>query len=167
MELKFTLNGEKRQIDIEPRKLLIDVLRDDFGLTSVHSGCDTAMCGACTVLVDGKPVKSCNLLAMQVQDSEVQTLEGLFNEHRMKILKKSFLKNHGLQCGFCTSGMLISSFYLLKKGRESDDDEIREAIEGNICRCTGYVSIVKSIREAADILNKTSLEELEMKGEER
>ncbi len=167
MELKFTLNGEKRQIDVEPRKLLIDVLRDDFGLTSVHSGCDTAMCGACTVLVDGKPVKSCNLLAMQVQDSEVQTLEGLSNEHRMKILKKSFLKNHGLQCGFCTSGMLISSFYLLKKGRESDDDEIREAIEGNICRCTGYVSIVKSIREADDILNKTSLEELEMKGEGR
>jgi len=150
MELKFTINGENKRIDIEPRKLLIDVLRDDFGLTSVHSGCE-----------------SCNVLAMQVQDSVVQTLEGLSDEHRMKILKKSFLKNHGLQCGFCTSGMLISSFYLMKKGRESNDDEIRESIEGNLCRCTGYVSIVKSIKEAVDELNKTSLEELQVKGEER
>lgn len=160
MKLKLNINGKERNIEVEDRKLLIDVIRDDLELTASHIGCDTSNCGACTVLLDGRPVKSCTMLAAQAQGHMITTLEGLAQDRTMKILKKSFLDNHGLQCGFCTSGMLISSYSLLKSRKKVTEEEIRESISGNLCRCTGYQGIVKSVEEASeDIIGQGEKEE--------
>lgn len=155
MKTKLDVNGKEYDLEIEDRKLLIDVIREDLALTASHIGCDTTDCGACTVLLDGRPVKSCTVLAAQAIGHKITTLEGLSEVREMKTLQKSFVDNHGLQCGFCTSGMLISSYSLLKRKRSPSEVEIREAISGNLCRCTGYQGIVRSVTEAARELEKT------------
>lgn len=152
MKMKLKINGIEKNFDVEDRKLLIDLIREDLDLTASHIGCDTSNCGACTVLLDGKPVKSCTVLAAQAEGHEVVTLEGLAENKDMKVLKKSFLDYHGLQCGFCTSGMLISSYALLRKKKRPTETEIREAISGNLCRCTGYSGIVRAILNTSEIL---------------
>ncbi len=159
MKIELNINGKERKVDIEGRKLLIDVLRDELELTASHIGCDTSNCGACTVLLDDRPVKSCTVLAAEAQGHVVTTLEGLSSNREMKVLKKSFLDNHGLQCGFCTSGMLISSYTLLRKNRKMTEAEMREAISGNLCRCTGYQGIIRSIEEASRELEKQKEEQ--------
>lgn len=155
MKLKLNVNGKDYDLEIEDRKLLVDVIREDLALKGTHIGCDTTDCGACTVLLDDRPVKSCTVLAAQVSGHKVTTLEGLSRSKEMKILQKSFVDNQGLQCGFCTSGMLISSYALLKKNKKPGELEIREALSGNLCRCTGYQGIVKSISEASKEIEKT------------
>ncbi len=159
MKIKLNINGKDRELDIEPRKLLIDVIREDLKMTASHIGCDTSNCGACTVLLDGRPIKSCTLFAAQAEGHSVSTVEGLSAKKEMKALQKSYLDNHGLQCGFCTSGMLITSYNLLLKKKKPSEMEIREAISGNLCRCTGYQGIVKSIEEAAKNIEKQKEEE--------
>lgn len=159
MKIKLNVNGNERSVETEARKLLIDVIRDDLELTASHIGCDTSNCGACTILLDGRPVKSCTIFAAQAEGHEIVTLEGLSQKNEMKKLQKSFIGNHGLQCGFCTSGMLISSYALLLKKKKNSEQEIREAISGNLCRCTGYQGIVKSIEEAAASLDREKKEE--------
>ncbi len=146
VKVNIKLNGRKFEREVEPRTLLLDFVREFADLTATHMGCDTSNCGACTVLLDGKPVKSCTVLAVQADDREVRTLEGLGEEPLMKRLKEEFIEKHGLQCGFCTSGMLISSYSLLRKKSDPNEKEIREAISGNICRCTGYHGIVEAVK---------------------
>jgi aerobic carbon-monoxide dehydrogenase small subunit len=150
-ELHVTLevNGEPREVDVEPRRLLVQVLRDDLGLTGTHVGCDTSQCGACTVHVDGKAVKSCTMLAVQADGTNVTTIEGMGDIARLHPLQQAFWDKHGLQCGFCTPGMIMAAADLLKHNSDPTDIEIRHAIEGNICRCTGYHNIVAAVREAA------------------
>jgi carbon-monoxide dehydrogenase small subunit len=145
-----TVNGESRSVEVEPRTLLVHMLRDTFGLTGTHTGCDTGQCGACTVLVDGKAVKSCMVLAVQAEGHEVTTIEGMAPRGELHPLQEAFWEEHGLQCGFCTPGMLLAAKALLEDDPAPDDETIRHAIEGNICRCTGYNSIVKSIQVAAE-----------------
>lgn len=164
MKVRLNINGKENEFDVEPRKLLVDVLRDDLKLTASHIGCDTSSCGACTVLLDDRPVKSCTIFAAQAQGHKVRTLEGLSATKEMKTLQKSYLDHHGLQCGFCTSGMLISSYSLLMKKKRPSELEIREAISGNLCRCTGYQGIVKSIEEASKSLEKKEEEPVEVEG---
>jgi carbon-monoxide dehydrogenase small subunit len=148
--IAVTINGERYEREIEARKLLVHFIRDDLDLTGTHVGCDTGNCGACTVLLDGVAVKSCMLLAPQADGAEITTVEGLAPEDgELTPLQKAFSEHHGLQCGYCTPGMLISASYLLSHTPKPSDDEIRHAIQGNICRCTGYVNIVKSIRAAS------------------
>jgi carbon-monoxide dehydrogenase small subunit len=144
-----TVNGEKREADIEPRLLLVHLLREVFRLTGTHIGCDTTHCGACTVLLDGRPVKSCTVLAVQADGREVQTVEGLEKDGKLDPVQEGFYQEHGLQCGFCTPGMLMTSYALLKQRKKPGEDEIRHAISGNLCRCTGYVNIVKAVQYAA------------------
>ena len=150
-ELHVTLevNGEHRTVDVEPRRLLVEVLREDLGLTGTHVGCDTSQCGACTVHVDGKAVKSCTVLAAQADGSAVTTIEGMGTVGDLHPLQNAFWEKHGLQCGFCTPGMIMAAADLLKHNGDPTDTEIRHAIEGNICRCTGYHNIVLAVREAA------------------
>ena len=150
-ELHVTLevNGEHRSVDVEPRRLLVEVLREDLGLTGTHVGCDTSQCGACTVHVDGKAVKSCTVLAAQADGSAVTTIEGMGTVGDLHPLQNAFWEKHGLQCGFCTPGMIMAAADLLKHNQDPTDQEIRHAIEGNICRCTGYHNIVLAVREAA------------------
>jgi aerobic carbon-monoxide dehydrogenase small subunit len=145
------VNGERYEREIEARKLLVHFLRDDLDLTGTHVGCDTGNCGACTVLVDGQAVKSCMLLAVQADGAEVTTVEGLAGDGDLTRLQQAFSEHHGLQCGYCTPGMLISATYLLAQNPSPSDDDIRRAIQGNICRCTGYVNIVKAIRAASEV----------------
>lgn len=159
MKVTLNINGNETSLEIEPRKLLIDVIRDNLKLTASHIGCDTSNCGACTVLLDDRPVKSCTIFAAQAEGHRIVTLEGLSSEKSMRTLQKSYIDNHGLQCGFCTSGMLISSYSLLLRKKKPSEAEIREAISGNLCRCTGYQGIVKSIDEAARNLTSEKKEE--------
>ena len=147
--ISFVVNGDRRELDVEPRRLLVQVLREDLDLTGTHVGCDTSQCGACTVTVDGRAVKSCSMLAVQADGSNVQTIEGLANGTQLHPLQTAFWEKHGLQCGFCTPGMIMAAADLLARNANPTDDEIRHAIEGNICRCTGYHNIVAAIREAA------------------
>jgi aerobic-type carbon monoxide dehydrogenase small subunit (CoxS/CutS family) len=148
--IAVTVNGEQYEREVEARKLLVHFIRDDLDLTGTHVGCDTGNCGACTVLLDGVAVKSCMLLAPQADGAEITTVEGLApDDGELNPLQKAFSEHHGLQCGYCTPGMLISATYLLSNTPKPTDDEIRRAIQGNICRCTGYVNIVKSIRAAS------------------
>jgi aerobic carbon-monoxide dehydrogenase small subunit len=148
--IAVTVNGEHYEREVEARKLLVHFIRDDLDLTGTHVGCDTGNCGACTVLLDGVAVKSCMLLAPQADGAELTTVEGLApDDGELNPLQKAFSEHHGLQCGYCTPGMLISATYLLSNTPKPTDDEIRRAIQGNICRCTGYVNIVKSIRAAS------------------
>jgi carbon-monoxide dehydrogenase small subunit len=148
----LTVNGERREADVEPRLLLVHLLRDVFGLTGTHIGCDTSNCGACTVLVDGESAKSCTMLALSADGRAVTTIEGLASGAELHPLQQAFWDHHGLQCGFCTPGMIMEASWLLARNPDPTDDEIREGISGNLCRCTGYLNIVKAIRQAADEL---------------
>jgi len=152
--VSLTVNGEKREADVEPRKLLVHLLRDDLGLTGTHVGCDTTSCGACTVLIDGRAAKSCTVLGVQANGSDILTVEGLSKGEKLDPVQQGFLAKHGLQCGFCTPGMLMASFALLQKNPDPSDDDIRVGISGNICRCTGYAGIVDSVRYAARLKKK-------------
>jgi len=149
MDVKVIVNGESYERDIEPRKLLIHFLRDDLDLTGSHVGCDTGNCGACSVIVDGVLVKSCMLLAVQADGSQIETVEGLAQEGELNGLQQAFSDHHGLQCGYCTPGMLMSATALLRENPHPSEEEIRRGIQGNICRCTGYVNIVEAIKAAA------------------
>jgi aerobic carbon-monoxide dehydrogenase small subunit len=149
MELNVTVNGQRYERDVEPRKLLIHFLRDDLDLTGSHIGCDTGNCGACSIMVDGVLVKSCMMLAVQVDGASVETVEGLAQDGELNALQQAFSDHHALQCGYCTPGMLMSATALLRENGSPSDDEIRRSIQGNICRCTGYVNIVEAIKSAA------------------
>jgi carbon-monoxide dehydrogenase small subunit len=148
-KLQVTVNGVQYEDDVEPRLLLVQYLRDVLGLTGTNVGCDTSQCGACTVLLDGFAVKSCTVLALQANGSQVTTVEGLKQDGKYHPLQQAFWDNHGLQCGFCTSGMLMTAVDLLKRNPNPTEEEIRHGLEGNFCRCTGYQNIVKSIQAAA------------------
>jgi aerobic carbon-monoxide dehydrogenase small subunit len=147
--ISLVVNGSTRELDVEPRRLLVQVLREDLDLTGTHVGCDTSQCGACTVRVDGRAIKSCTMLAVQADGMQVTTIEGLATDGQLHPLQTAFWEQHGLQCGFCTPGMIMAATDLLDRNLEPSDDDIRHAIEGNFCRCTGYHNIVTSIREAA------------------
>jgi carbon-monoxide dehydrogenase small subunit len=149
MNVTVTVNGLRRSADVEPRLLLVDFIRDTLRLTGTHVGCDTSGCGACTVLLDGEPVKSCSMLAVQVNGRELSTVEGLAKGAELHPVQTGFHEEHGLQCGFCTPGMMLVAAALLERNPEPTEEEIRWAISGNICRCTGYVNIVKSVQHAA------------------
>lgn len=147
--VRVTVNGEPRQALAEPRTLLAYFIRENLGLTGTHVGCDTTSCGACTVLLDGVPVKSCTVLAVQADGHQVETVEGLEKNGQLHPVQQAFWDNHGLQCGFCTPGMLMTATALLRTGLDLDEDTVRRAISGNLCRCTGYVNIVKAILDAS------------------
>jgi len=147
--IAFVVNGVSRELEVEPRRLLVQALREDLDLTGTHVGCDTSQCGACTVNVDGRAVKSCTMLAVQADGSSVTTIEGMAPADGLHPIQQAFWEKHGLQCGFCTPGMIMAAADLLARTSSPTDDEIRHAIEGNICRCTGYHNIVLAIREAA------------------
>jgi carbon-monoxide dehydrogenase small subunit len=144
-----SVNGEPRSADIEPRLLLARFLRDTLGLTGTHIGCDTTNCGVCTVLLDGVPVKSCTVLAVQADGRRVTTVEGLETAEGLHPMQAAFHEQHGLQCGFCTPGMMLTAIALLEENPDPSEEEIRWALSGNICRCTGYQNIVKAVRQAA------------------
>jgi carbon-monoxide dehydrogenase small subunit len=152
--ISLTVNGTPRELDVEPRRLLVQAIREDIGLTGTHVGCDTSQCGACTVHVDGKAVKSCSMLAVQADGSDVTTIEGLAQDGQLHPIQNAFWENHGLQCGFCTPGMIMAAADLLARDDAPTDDEIRHAIEGNFCRCTGYQNIVAAIRDAAAVMRE-------------
>jgi carbon-monoxide dehydrogenase small subunit len=147
--ISVTVNGNRHEADVESRLLLVDFIRDTLGLTGTHVGCDTSDCGACTVILDGKAVKSCTVLAVQADGKALLTVEGLAKDGRLHPLQEGFLEKHGLQCGFCTPGMLMASYWLLQRKPNPTEEEIREAISGNLCRCTGYVKIVEAVQHAA------------------
>ncbi len=148
--VSVTVNGEVREADVEPRLLLVHLLRDTFGLTGTHIGCDTSNCGACTVHVNGESAKSCTMLAVQADGREITTIEGMASGATLHPLQQAFWDQHGLQCGFCTPGMIMQAAWLLANEPQPTEAEIRLGIAGNLCRCTGYVNIVKSIQQAAD-----------------
>ncbi len=147
--VSLTVNGQPRRMDIDPRTLLVQLIRDHLGLTGTHVGCDTAQCGACTVHVDGRAVKSCSILALQADGTEVTTIEGLATGDELHPMQQAFRDCHGLQCGYCTPGMVMSAIELLKHNPQPSEQQIREGLEGNICRCTGYQNIVKAVQQAA------------------
>jgi carbon-monoxide dehydrogenase small subunit len=147
--VQLVVNGQPREVDVEPRRLLVQVLREDLGLTGTHLACDTSQCGACTVHMDGQSVKSCTVLAVQADGSTVTTIEGLAPDGGLHPIQAAFWEKHGLQCGFCTPGMIMSAADLLAREPDPTDAQIRHAIHGNFCRCTGYQNIVIAIREAA------------------
>ena len=149
VSISVTVNGRNYQEEVEPRLLLVDFLRDVLGLTGTHVGCDTSGCGACTIAVNGKAVKSCTLLAVQADGATVTTIEGLASNGELHPLQQGFHEEHGLQCGFCTPGMIMAAWQLLERNPDPSDAEIRPALEGNFCRCTGYENIVRSVRHAA------------------
>ena len=151
-QISFVVNGAPRQLGVEPRRLLVQVIREDLSLTGTHVGCDTSQCGACTVHVDGQAVKSCTMLAVQADGTNVMTIEGLATDGELHPLQQAFWEYHGLQCGFCTPGMIMAAADLLASSPDPTDKEIRHAIEGNFCRCTGYQNIVTAIREAAKVM---------------
>jgi len=148
--IKVTINGEVKEADVEPRLLLVHFIREDLELTGTHIGCDTTSCGACTVLLDGTPVKSCTLLAVQVDGREIKTVEGLAANGDLHPIQEGFMEKHGLQCGFCTPGMMMCSSALLENNPNPTEEEIRWGISGNLCRCTGYMNIVKAVQYAAE-----------------
>jgi carbon-monoxide dehydrogenase small subunit len=154
MTVRVRVNGEAREALVEPRTLLVDFLRENLNLTGTHIGCDTTYCGACTVLLNGKTVKSCTLFAPMADGSEITTVEGLSTNGALHPVQNAFAECHGLQCGFCTPGLLLSTVHLLKKNAEPNETEIRKAIAGNTCRCTGYQNILKAIRMAAGEMGK-------------
>jgi carbon-monoxide dehydrogenase small subunit len=154
VKIEVTVNGEKRQADVEPRLLLVHLLREVFRLTGTHIGCDTTHCGACTVLLDGRAVKSCTVFGVQANGRDVKTVEGLAQDGKLHPLQAAFIQEHGLQCGYCTPGMLMTGVAFLQTRKEPTEDEIRHAISGNLCRCTGYVNIVKAYQTAAAELRK-------------
>ncbi|MEE9593322.1 MAG: (2Fe-2S)-binding protein [Thermoplasmata archaeon] len=145
----LTVNDERYEREVEPRVLLVDFLRDSLRLTGTHVGCDTGHCGACTVVVNGRAVKSCSLFAVQADGAEVLTIEGLASDGELHPLQRSFSENHGLQCGFCTPGLIMTSYELLERNPKPTEAEVREGISGNMCRCTGYVNVVKAVLATA------------------
>jgi carbon-monoxide dehydrogenase small subunit len=152
--VRININGTDYSRAVEPRLLLVHFIRDVVGLTGTHVGCDTSNCGACTVLLDGKSVKSCTMFAVQVDGSKITTIEGLAKEGQLHPIQQAFWDNHGLQCGFCTPGMIIQAYWMLEQNPNPTDEEIRYGLAGNLCRCTGYQNIVTSIREAAKAMRK-------------
>jgi len=147
--ITIDVNGQGRSGEVEPRLLLVHWLRDTLGLTGTHVGCDTSQCGACTVLLDGAAVKSCSLFAVQCDGRKVTTIEGLASDGKLHAMQQAFWDQHGLQCGFCTPGMIVSACHLLERNPHPSEAEIREGLEGNLCRCTGYANIVKAVQQAA------------------
>jgi len=147
--IALTINGKRQQGEVEPRRLLVHYLRDDLGLTGTHIGCDTSQCGACTIMLNGHAVKSCTLFAVQADGAEIMTIEGLAKDGQLHPIQEGFWEEHGLQCGFCTPGMIMSAYDLLQQNPNPDEHEIRHALHGNLCRCTGYHNIVKAIMAAA------------------
>jgi aerobic carbon-monoxide dehydrogenase small subunit len=147
--ISLTVNGARRDLEVEPRRLLVEALREDLDLTGTHIGCDTSQCGACTVHVDGMAVKSCTMLAVQADGATVTTIEGMADGDQLHPLQAAFWEKHGLQCGFCTPGMIMTAADLLARNADPSEDDIRHALEGNICRCTGYHNIVAAVRAAA------------------
>jgi aerobic carbon-monoxide dehydrogenase small subunit len=147
--VRLNVNGIEHQLEVEPRLLLVHALRDRLGLTGTHVGCDTSNCGACTVHLNGQAVKSCTVLAVQADGAQVTTIEGLGSEQQLHPLQEAFWNNHGLQCGYCTPGMIMAAAGLLAENPNPSEDEVRHALEGNLCRCTGYHNIVKAVLDAA------------------
>ncbi len=158
MTIRLTVNGVTHRLVVEPRRLLADVLREDLGLTGTNLGCEHGACGSCTVLVDGQSVRSCLMFAVQTNGHEVMTVEGLALNGQMHPLQKAFWEQHGLQCGFCTPGFLMTAYELLQHNPDPSEEEIRSALSGNICRCTGYQHIVNAVRAAAQALTQTTAE---------
>ena len=150
MEVSMTVNGTTHTNEVEPRTLLVHYLRENLRLTGTHVGCDTSSCGACTIVVNGEAVKSCTLLAVQCEGAEIKTIEGMASNGQLHPIQESFREKHGLQCGFCTPGMIMSSWQLLERNPNPSEDEIRHALEGNFCRCTGYHNIVNAVQDAAN-----------------
>jgi aerobic carbon-monoxide dehydrogenase small subunit len=148
--IEVTINGQQRTAEVEPRLLLAHFLRNQLGMTGTHIGCDTTSCGACTVLLDGVPVKSCTVFAVQTDGRELTTVEGLRRDGALHPIQEAFKEEHGLQCGFCTPGMMLTSAALLEENPDPSEEEIRWALSGNICRCTGYQNIVKAVQRAAN-----------------
>ncbi len=153
-QVSLTVNGTVRANEVEPRLLLVHYLRETLNLTGTHIGCDTSQCGACTILLDGKAVKSCSLFAVQCEGAQITTIEGLAKDGKLHAMQTGFWEQHGLQCGFCTPGMILSSCALLKENPDPTEEQIRMGLEGNICRCTGYHNIVKAVQHAAVALRK-------------
>jgi aerobic carbon-monoxide dehydrogenase small subunit len=151
-----TVNGVRQEADVEPRQLLVYFLRETLGLTGTNVGCDTTSCGACTVLVDGKSVKSCTMLAVQADGREVTTIEGLARDGELHPMQEAFRENHALQCGYCTPGMIMAAVGLVQSGTANSEQEIRLGLEGNLCRCTGYHNIVKAIQSAASTMGAST-----------
>jgi carbon-monoxide dehydrogenase small subunit len=148
-QVSVTVNGGAREADVEPRTLLVYFLRESLGLTGTNVGCDTSSCGACTVLLDGESIKSCTLLAAQADGRSITTIEGMADGETLHPIQEAFHRNHGLQCGYCTPGMIMAAASFLKENPKPTEEEVREALEGNLCRCTGYQNIVRSILDAA------------------
>lgn len=147
--IAVTVNGERHEAEVEPRQLLVYLLREQLGLTGTNVGCDTSTCGACTILVDGKSVKSCTMLAVQADGTEITTIEGMSSNGDLHPLQKAFHESHGLQCGYCTPGMIMAAAGLIENNGSLSEDDIREGLEGNLCRCTGYENIVRAVKAAA------------------
>ena len=152
--IDLSVNGKRTSIEVEPRLLLVHALREDLGLTGTHVGCDTSSCGACTVLVDGVSVKSCTVFAVQAAGHEITTIEGIGDAESLHPMQEAFWSSHGLQCGYCTPGMIVSAVDLLRRTPDPSDDEIRAGIGGNLCRCTGYENIVKAVRAAGKAMRE-------------
>lgn len=152
MKVTMTVNGVSYTRDVEPRTLLVYFLREHLGLTGTHVGCDTSSCGACTVLMNGKAVKSCTVLAVQAEGAQITTVEGLARDGELHPIQQAFWDEHGLQCGFCTPGMMLAAVDLLQRNPNPTDEEIRHALEGNLCRCTGYQHIINAVRSAARLM---------------
>ena len=157
MSVKIRVNGTLREGQVEPRLLLVQFLRESLGLTGTHVGCETSVCGACTVLVDGKAVKSCTMLAVQADGSEITTVEGLCQDGKMHAVQEGFWECHGLQCGYCTPGMMMTAVQLLERNGAPSRDDIRHALDGNLCRCTGYSHIIDAVEHAAKAKKGLSL----------
>jgi carbon-monoxide dehydrogenase small subunit len=150
--IEIDVNGTRRSLDVEPRTLLVHALRDELGLTGTHVGCDTSSCGACTVLVDGVSAKSCTIFAVQVDGNAVTTIEGIGAAEELHPMQQAFWEKHGLQCGYCTPGMIVSAVDLLRRHPDPTDEEIRAGLDGNLCRCTGYENIVRAVRAAGEAM---------------
>jgi carbon-monoxide dehydrogenase small subunit len=155
MNVAITVNGVRREAEVEPRTLLVDFIRDHLGLTGTKIGCDTSQCGSCTVHLDGSAVKSCTVLAVQADGAEVTTIEGLVTNGDLHAVQEAFHEQHALQCGFCTPGMIMTVVDLLERSPDPTDEEIRHALEGNLCRCTGYENIVRAVHQAAEVVEVT------------
>jgi aerobic carbon-monoxide dehydrogenase small subunit len=153
-KIELTVNGERRTGEVEPRTLLVNFLRDTLGLTGTHVGCDTSQCGCCTVHVNGRAVKSCSMLAVQAEGAEVLTIEGLAKNGKLHPVQQAFTECHALQCGFCTPGMIMTTVGLLKDNPNPSEEEINHGLEGNLCRCTGYINIVKAVKRSADLMRE-------------
>ena len=164
VNVKVTINGIEKCAEVEPRTLLVHYIRDDLGMTGTHIGCDTSQCGACSIMVNGEVVKSCTMLAVQVDECEITTVEGLGTVENLHPIQQGFWEEHGLQCGYCTPGIMVAMVGLLKENPNPSDEEIRNGLDGVICRCTGYQNIVEAVKHAAKLMAES---ELQIVGEER